>query len=117
MSHTVEEFKAFALDVWENHSGYDWEKIEAAKRTYGARKDSPRYDYLHKHSDLELVDQQGGEDQGSSYYVVYEWEGEYFKVEGSYDSEYGVDWGWASFEKVTPKKRVVQVTDWEEVYE
>lgn len=62
------------------------------------------------------VDQYGGEDCGSTYYIVYKIVREGFadtfiKFDGHYDSWNGTEW-YREFSVVTPRKRLVEVTDW-----
>lgn len=79
--------------------------------TYGDRT----YGFFPKEN-FALFDHYGGEDQGSEYWNVYKISREgyadtYIKFDGYYDSWNGTEWH-SEFEIVTPKKRMVEVTDW-----
>lgn len=62
---------------------------------------------------IELVDEYGGEDQGSTWYVVYHFVDHdvYIKVDGYYSSYEGTDFynGWGCCSEVKPKEKTITV--------
>lgn len=65
---------------------------------------------------VQSVDSYGGEDCGSTYWIVFKvvregFDDTYIKFDGHYDSWNGTEW-YEEFEIVNPVKKVVEVTDW-----
>lgn len=65
---------------------------------------------------VEFVDGYGGEDCGSTYWIVFKvvregFEDTYIKFDGHYDSWNGTEW-YSEFEIVNPVKKIVEVTEW-----
>jgi len=80
---------------------------------------SPKYPYkifsregfldLGSFGEFEIVDQVGGEDEGSYANTVFKWKGVYYKLTYSYTSYYGYEMDYAEMYIVTPKEKMVVV--------
>lgn len=64
---------------------------------------------------FKLVELYGGEDQGSEYYVIVEYQGMFFKRDGWYDSWDGVEWNEYGDSWFEVKPVIVPTTKYERV--
>lgn len=94
---------------------FDWRDGHFISENLSVTYGDKTFGFLPKEN-FQEVDHYGGEDQGSEYWTVYKITREgyadtYIKFDGYYDSWNGTEWH-EHFNIVTPRKRMVEVTDW-----